>query len=60
MTEGDPRGPLLGRRGSVEVTAAGGLRLRDSVASLGRILPLLSHWDHPPSLLVGRFHDPSA
>jgi hypothetical protein len=43
--------PLLGRRGSVEVTAEGNLRLRDSVSSLGRILPLLSHWDHPPSLL---------
>ena len=44
--------PLLGRRGTVELRREeNAIRLRDSVASLGRILPMLSHWDHPPSLL---------
>lgn len=41
--------PLLSERGSVEVRPeANTLVIRDSIAALSRIIPLLSQFDHPP------------
>lgn len=39
--------PLLSPRGTVELRASNTLMLRDSIASLERILPLLYAFDHP-------------
>jgi hypothetical protein len=44
--------PLLSPRGAAELRSEhNAIALRDTAASLARVLPRLRQWDHPPSLL---------